>query len=308
MQHEPDPIPQAIPRLSALMMLMATATMVYAIAPHPGKSPDALEMPSDHQSPTRPEPVPTVRATQRVLASAPQKTPRFAALTSTRQRKALFFAYLYGHIKHVNTDLLSDRARLRRLSEQATLSGHDLKWLNALAHRYKLGTVDWNDHQAWNQLMMRVDMVPPSIALAQAANESAWGTSRFAREGNNYFGQYCYRPGCGLTPAARPEDARYQLARYPSAAASVRSYIHNLNTHRAYETFRAERRRLRNAGQFLSGPALAPGLSRYSERSSAYIRDILRLIRDNKLVEYDAMRWCLDGHSLACPIAGNWAA
>ncbi len=111
--------------------------------------------------------------------------------------------------------------------------------------------------------------------------ESAWGTSRFAREGRNYFGQWCFKEGCGLVPLKRNKNASHEVRRFNSAQESVRAYLHNLNTNRAYREFRELRYNLRVEKSPLDADILAEGLSRYSEKGMRYVRNLRMLMRDN---------------------------
>ena len=135
-------------------------------------------------------------------------------------------------------------------------------------------------------LLKRVDVIPPSLVLAQAAVESGWGTSRFAKEGNSFFGQRSY----GIDPDGLvPERARgFTVKRFDTIADSVRAYLHNLNTHRAYADFRAARAAMRRKSDTLAGSALAIHLSRYSEEGYAYVEKLRKVIQDNRLTDLDS--------------------
>lgn len=137
------------------------------------------------------------------------------------------------------------------------------------------------------ELMRRVDVIPTSLVLAQAANESGWGTSRFAREGNNIFGQWCFDEGCGLVPNARGEDASHEVRAFASVDAAVRAYFRNLNTHPSYEDLRTLRASMRMQGLPLNSMVLARGLTRYSERGMDYVEELQDMIRINDLRERD---------------------
>ncbi len=117
--------------------------------------------------------------------------------------------------------------------------------------------------------------------LAQAANESAWGTSRFTRVANNLFGQWTWQAAHGIVPASRPEGERYLVRKFPSLRDSVRDYLYNLNVGHAYEGLRRLRHEMRRRGQPLDAAILAAGLSRYSGRGAAYVEEIRRIIRGN---------------------------
>jgi Bax protein len=150
-----------------------------------------------------------------------------------QERKVEFLRYLDPLVARVNDDVRRQRARLAavaaRLGRGDRLTWHDRRYLHALAARYEVA-VDGGDQQTLALLQRRVDVVPRSLVLVQAAKESGWGTSRFAIEGNNLFGQRCYESGCGLTPR-RAEQAGFSVASYDSTLDSVREYARNLNTH-----------------------------------------------------------------------------
>ncbi len=136
-------------------------------------------------------------------------------------------------------------------------------------------------------LKRRVNVVPPSLALAQAAVESGWGTSRFAMKGNALFGQRIWRVDAGMTPLDVDADTAFRVRSFPSLAASVAAYVHNLNTHRAYGEFRGLRATAGKDAQVPGGNVLATTLTKYSERGADYVADLLRIIRSNRLTQFD---------------------
>jgi Bax protein len=143
--------------------------------------------------------------------------------------------------------------------------------------------VEWDtDKENWEQLLARVDAIALEVALAQSANESAWGQSRFAIEGNNYFGQWCYREGCGMVPDKREAGAQHEVARFKSVNASVRSYLKNINTGRVYAPLRNIRKKDRAAGKEPDAYAQAGGLIKYSQRREEYVREIRAIILANR--------------------------
>lgn len=213
--------------------------------------------------------------------------PDFTQYPAGDARKEAFFGYFEGLIDTENRALLSNRNRLLVVVEAGQADWSERLWLRLLAHRYELDDFEPDNSDHWQALLRRVDIVPPSLALAQAANESAWGTSRFAREGNNYFGQWCYSRGCGLVPAERDEDASHEVAHFASARQSVRRYVNNINTHYAYEDLRQRRADLRAADAPVTGLKLAPALIRYSQRGQAYVDELEAMIRFNDLGRYD---------------------
>lgn len=202
-------------------------------------------------------------------------------------KKRQFFAYLSPIISELNFQLAADRDRVRELrkaharGERMTWS--DRRWLGRLAAELDVSIESTGLDEALATLERRAGVVPESIVLVQAAVESGWGTSRFALEGNNFFGQRCYRPNCGIVPEERPDGARFGLAEFASVAESVESYIMNLNTHESYRQFRELRLERRNAGEPITGLSLVRGLGNYSERGSEYVREIASMIRANNL-------------------------
>ena len=190
------------------------------------------------------------------------------------EKKRIFFSTLRPVI-------LAENARIERLRAEvlAAREADEPERVAEIAERFKIET--WPE-AGWEKLLRRVDVAPPALALAQAASESNWGQSRFAREGANFFGQWCFSEGCGLVPDRRAEGATHEVATFGSVNAAVRAYLRNLNTGSAYEGFRKLRAQARAAGRPLDPIALAGGLGRYSERGQAYIDDIRSIIRTNR--------------------------
>jgi Bax protein len=212
--------------------------------------------------------------------------PDFAGMP-VEQKKREFFAYLSPMISEVNFGLAADRARVRELraafEHDEPIGWADRRWLERLALKLEVDRDELTLGEALVLLERRAGVVPESIVLVQAAVESGWGTSRFALEGNNYFGQRCYRANCGMVPNERPQGARFGLARFASAGASVESYILNLNTHDSYRSFRELRQQRRMAGEAITGLSLVHGLESYSERGPEYVAQIASMIRGNNL-------------------------
>jgi len=211
--------------------------------------------------------------------------PDFKKYEDVEKRKQKFFAFMRPIIESENQRVMAQRNFVKK-----SLGAYKLGWemsedrlnrLETLAARYRVKNADFQSKETYKELLMRIDKVPVSLALIQAANESAWGTSYFARKGNNMFGQWCFTGGCGLVPRNRPEGANHQVAVYPSVAHSVRAYIHNLNTHRAYTYFRNLRYELRQKNEPLDGDYLAPGLQKYSSKGMEYVSIIRSMLRTN---------------------------
>lgn len=227
-------------------------------------------------------------STAAVSGPAAEQVPDFSALPTVSARKAAFFAFLLPRIQAENQRIDGLRARLSALAPAQTPWDEDTeRWLTALEDRYRLPTPGAGEDRL-TRLLRRVDRIPPSLALAQAATESAWGTSRFAQVGRNFFGQWCYSKGCGLVPLLRPEGSEHEVRLFERSADSVVSYMHNLNSHPAHQSFRVLRAAARREGRPLSGELLAPGLLRYSERRAAYVADLLAIMRFNRLDRFDS--------------------
>ncbi|MDX8384584.1 MAG: glucosaminidase domain-containing protein [Ghiorsea sp.] len=199
--------------------------------------------------------------------------------TTTKKRK--FFDALRPMVNAENQRISEQRLVLIKLEQQDKWSVADASSINQLLKIYHL---ERNKKGAvpWQALGKRVDTVPLELVLSQAANESAWGTSRFARQGNNLFGQWCFSKGCGLVPQRRTLGATHEVASFPSAQASVRSYLRNINTGRAYADLRNIRAQQRQAGKRATASQLAEGLSKYSERGEKYVQEIKAMIRYNR--------------------------
>ncbi|MEK9672036.1 MAG: glucosaminidase domain-containing protein [Rhodospirillaceae bacterium] len=219
------------------------------------------------------------------LASLP---PDLGRIRETQERKRLFFQAVLPLILRANQEILADRKRLWRVQADDRLGraipAQDRLWLRAMAEKYETDPGDLTT------LLRRVDIVPPSLALAQAAEESGWGTSRFARQGNAIFGQWTMEKAEGLVPLNRDEDKDHLVRRFKALIDSVRAYMANLNTHRAYRELRQGREALRRAGDPLNGLSLARFLNRYSQRGDHYVDAIRDMIQGNELNRLDDAR------------------
>ena len=213
--------------------------------------------------------------------------PDFAAVVDIDVRKQQFFSFLKDHIFAANAQVLETRRQLR-LHDRVVAGGNPLSpteraWVLQLADEYELDASELDEREITAELMKRVDEVPIAMALAQAANESAWGTSRFALEGNNIFGQWCFEEGCGLIPLRRRRNASHEVRKFESVSESVIAYIKNINTHYSYEGLRELRARMRQRNESLNAIELAAGLGAYSERGESYVDEVQNLIIQNEL-------------------------
>jgi len=200
-------------------------------------------------------------------------------------KKEMFYRAMVPLVLHSNDLILRDRADLERLTAKhrsgKAFSAKAQAWLTQLGSKY--GVDDPASDRGLDELLLRVDIVPASMALGQAAYESGYGTSRFAFEGNAFFGQWTFG-GKGMRPKEhRAEKGDYGLAAFEWPFDSVRAYMRNLNTHRAYADFRKQRADLRRRGEPLSGTVLAGGMLSYSERGEKYVKTLRSMIRVNGL-------------------------
>ncbi len=212
-----------------------------------------------------------------------------SGLRSVKARKSLFIRGMLPLVLQANEAVRKDRQRLLKLMARgAPFGAADQKWLDALADRY--GAEKLEGKARLKELKRRVDIVPPSMALAQAAEESGWGTSRFAVEANAVFGQWTYKKGQGIVPARRDEGKRHEIKAFQGLRYSIAAYIGNLNTHWAYADFRIAREQARRGGGDLTGAQLLPTLKRYSQRGEAYVKTIRTIMRVNGLSVFDRAR------------------
>jgi len=236
----------------------------------------------------------TVEVPRLVLVKIPE---RFGQVTvneiTVEEKKQLFFRMVLPLVLIANEEVASEREELMRLKERLEKRriphADDQKLLRRLARKYEVpmeGDV-LSINEVLQTLERRIDIVPPSLALAQAATESAWGTSRFAVEGNALFGQWTFG-GNGIRPEEqRAELGDYKVAAFRTPLHSARSYLRNLNTNDAYREFRKRRAEGRRQGRPLSGKDLATSLSRYSERGKDYVDEIRQIITVNGLSALD---------------------
>ncbi len=217
-------------------------------------------------------------------------TPNFAAIEDVNEKKDTFFSFLRPSINIENKRITKERAFLTKLSESGLnkIDSEDASYAKRLGKLYSLPVPSEGLDQAWlTEMLNRVNVLPEALVLTQAANESAWGTSRFATKANNYFGHWCYTKGCGLVPLQRNEGSSHEVATFSSSQESVHRYFMNLNRNRAYADLRAIRAKLAAQGDDLLTTATATeltnGLLKYSERGSDYVTDLQAMIRHNEV-------------------------
>lgn len=212
--------------------------------------------------------------------------PNFAEISLSEERKQSFIAWMLLMISQENNRILMLRERAAELygvSQQARLSLQQKEWLVGVATDFDISVGDGSfDMIFWQNLFHRVDVIPPSLVLAQAATESGWGTSRLAKDVHNYFGIMCFTQGCGV-----PYTGVGEYRRFTDPQHAVSFYMSILNTKGAYRAARSERMRQRLIGEVPSGAVMAKTLVHYSELGNRYIQFVLRIMRENRLDEYD---------------------
>ena len=223
-----------------------------------------------------------------IWLTRPVSVPAFAELPTIAAKKLAFFNYLSPYIETANLEVAAHRnsaSSLYRASSEDSLNWFQRFEANKLASLYLpddlRSELDWTAQLA--EVIKRAGQVPTALALAQAAKESGWGSSRFARLGYNFFGQHCFDHGCGFTPKRRAAGRRNEVAKFTSPNDAVRAYIHNLNTHPRYNSLRTVRWQLTSEGSTPKATQLAAGLEAYSERGQLYVDEIVALIKANNL-------------------------
>ena len=215
-----------------------------------------------------------------------------ADLVDAKKRKQLFVSAMLPIILRANELIIADRGRLLvikdRLEGGDAASKRQRSWLELLAKRHRVKLSEPATTEQIDTLLFKVDIIPPSLALAQAAMESGWGTSYFAQEGNALFGEWVWGDEEGILPRGRDDGKTHRIKSFEYLLDSVRSYMTNLNRHRSYSELRDRRAELRTHNLVVTGPALAPALIDYSERGTAYVSDILSIIDFNDLDGLDS--------------------
>ena len=204
-------------------------------------------------------------------------------LQSVQLKKETFIKIVLPLIVAENEKILDDREKLKVLSEKKFTSDLEKQWMRQklLEYKVKKGNLD--------ELKRRMDIIPVSIALAQAAKESGWGTSRFALEGNAIFGQWTW-DGQGIAPLKRDGDKNHKILKFPILRASVKAYKNNLNTHKSYLKFREKRNSLREKNKKITGLALTGTLKNYAQTGSEYTKILNQIITQNRLSDFEPVR------------------
>ena len=196
-------------------------------------------------------------------------------------RKKLFIRVILPLIIYENNQIEEDRDYLNQILREKSISEEETLWLDKKFIEYKV------NNKNIEELKIKMDIIPPSIALAQAAYESGWGTSRFAMEGNSLFGVRTWQKGKGMVPLDRDEEANFEVKTFKIIRASISAYKKNLNTHASYKEFRRARAEQRNNRNKISGLELAKFLDKYSEIGYEYADRLKKIIEQNSLTDFD---------------------
>ena len=201
-------------------------------------------------------------------------------IENTQKRKDFFIQIVLPLILQENNNIRLDRKRLFSIINKSNNTSLEKKWLEKKYKQYGVTSKDLST------LKIRMDEIPVSLALAQAAKETGWGTSRFAQEGNALFGQWTWS-GEGLKPKDADKNEGHKVMRFNVLQASVRAYQRNLNTHSTYKGFREERAKLRDEGKPLDSMRLSEFLNKYAETGNQYVEVLQKIIKQNNLQDFD---------------------
>jgi len=204
-------------------------------------------------------------------------------IQSNKLKKETFIQIVLPLVVAENERILEDRDKLKILSEKKFTTDLEKQWLRQKLLEYKVKKGDLDE------LMYRMDIIPTSIALAQAAKESGWGTSRFALEGNAIFGQWTWS-GQGIAPLDRESNKNHKILKFPILRASVKAYQNNLNTHKSYKSFRDKRSKLREKNNKLNGLELTDTLKNYAQTGSEYTKILNQIIKQNRLTDFEPVK------------------
>ena len=205
------------------------------------------------------------------------------SIESSGKRKSLFIKIILPLVLEENNRIIIDRKKLFSILNKNKNSKDEIKWLNQKFKQYGVVNKDLAT------LKVRMDIIPVSLAIAQAAKETGWGTSRFAIEGNALFGQWTWS-GEGIKPAGADTDATYKVMKFNVLKASVRAYQRNLNTHSSYKKFRFVRAQLRDSNKKLDSLKLAEHLDNYAQTGTEYTKVLKQIIQQNQLQDFDEVK------------------
>lgn len=206
--------------------------------------------------------------------------PQFGQIPDVKSKKSTYFEYIGQMSKRINQIIIIQRQFLISIQNKPSLSTAEQLAFNYLSHTYRVKNAPQTE--MIKRLLHRVAPIPTPLVQVQTANESGWGTSRFARKGYNFFGLWCYQTGCGFIPNQRIEGMNHEVARFDSLAKAMYRYKLNLNRNRAYREMRDIRARQMSDDSFALSYAMIGGLKAYSERGDAYIDELRNMLEFNR--------------------------
>jgi Bax protein len=204
-------------------------------------------------------------------------------ISSVKLKKETFIKIVLPLVVAENQKILEDKYKLKKIIRKKKTSDKEKSWLRQKLREYKVKKSNISE------LEKRMDIIPVSIAIAQAAKESGWGTSRFALEGNAIFGQWTWN-GLGIAPLDRAKEKSHKILRFPILRASVKAYKNNLNTHKSYKEFRTKRHNLRKSNKKVSGLTLIKTLDNYAETGAEYTKILKQIIEQNMLEDFNTVK------------------
>ena len=204
-------------------------------------------------------------------------------IKDTKLKKETFIKIVLPLVVAENEKILNDKIKLRKIMSKKMTSDKEKSWLRLKLREYKVKNSDISE------LDKRIDIIPVSIALAQAAKESGWGTSRFALEGNAIFGQWTWT-GQGIEPLNKGKHEGHKILRFPILRASVKAYQNNLNTHKGYSEFREKRHNIRKRNKSIKGLDLTDTLDRYAQTGKEYTDILEQIIKQNDLSDFETVQ------------------
>ena len=203
------------------------------------------------------------------------KAPEFDKIEDVQEMKKTFFNYLLPEINKKNNEI----QLIRKKVIEKDLSKEEL---TKLYKKYRI-----NEDSEIAALLEKIDIIPPSLVLSQAALESNWGRSRFAKFYHNYFGLWCFERGCGVIPKKRNKGDTHEVAKFSSPEKAIDFYYLSLNRNKSYEVLRKIRKNKRSEGQIMTGLSLSEGLDNYAEIGYEYVIRIRKIIISNELSKFD---------------------
>jgi Bax protein len=231
------------------------------------------------------QPKPSIVETIPIIEYAHDPVPDFNQHTIIDDKKQAFFSYLRPAVQSQNEYIRTVRRYVQGLQakdiagESFTQSQQEeFDWL---LNEYRVDK-ERSREEIFTELFRKIDIIPLELVLAQSANESAWGTSRFATKGYNFFGLWCFRKGCGFVPKRRTDGAAHEVAKFDDLSSAMYAYMRNLNSHPAYKDMRLIRQKARNNQKPITAYSMAEGLTKYSERGQEYIEELHDMMRINK--------------------------